>query len=176
MKCWATKFLTKISNEASPEPIRACRKTKDMLGLKKLAHTLTYAGYTCEFDEDGGQPCLVVDSDGGTCWTVWHDTDRYEVHLDAPLRYCEYYCDALCDVVCAIKRDSMCSRAYLDAKAAKMAAWRKAHGQTVSKYAEIFFVLFDDGTNGYEWALSTMMDLCPECDVSALEKELGEWI
>lgn len=54
----------------------------------------------------------------------------------------------------------------------------KAHNikRPFSTYTELFWILFDDGTNSYTWAIDTLCDWFPECDKEELEKVLGRYI
>lgn len=45
-----------------------------------------------------------------------------------------------------------------------------------SKYAEMFWILFNDGTNPYMWAVNTLLGWFPECNKEELEKELDRYI
>ena len=80
-----------------------------MKELKKLAHVLTRSWYACGFGEDGGKPCLAVDSPNvGMCWTVRHDTDRYDVHLGTePLRYTGYYFESFRNVILSNLKENL---------------------------------------------------------------------
>lgn len=52
--------------------------------------------------------------------------------------------------------------------------WYKEHNinRNFSKYAEMFWILFDDGANSYMWAIDTICSWFPECDKEKLDKEL----
>lgn len=54
----------------------------------------------------------------------------------------------------------------------------KAHNikRPFGRYAELFFILFNDGTNPYMWALETICSWFPECDRTKLEKVLDIYI
>lgn len=54
----------------------------------------------------------------------------------------------------------------------------KGHGikRPFDKYAEIFWILFDDGTKSYTWAIDTLCELFPECNRQELEKTLDKYI
>lgn len=45
-----------------------------------------------------------------------------------------------------------------------------------SKYAEMFWILFNDGNNSYMWAIDTLCGWFPECNKEKLEKELDRYI
>lgn len=45
-----------------------------------------------------------------------------------------------------------------------------------SKYAELFWLLFDDDTRPYMWAVDNVCTLFPECNKEKLEKELDRYI
>lgn len=38
------------------------------------------------------------------------------------------------------------------------------------RYAELFFILFNDGTNPYMWSLETICSWFPECDRNAYKR------
>ena len=44
------------------------------------------------------------------------------------------------------------------------------------KYAELFWILFDDGNNSYMWAIDTLCGWFPECNKEELEKTLDRYI
>lgn len=44
-----------------------------------------------------------------------------------------------------------------------------------SKFAELFWLLFDDGSQTYMWAVDNVCTLFPECDKEKLEKELDRY-
>ena len=54
----------------------------------------------------------------------------------------------------------------------------KAHNikRPFGRYAELFFILFNDGTNPYMWSLETICSWFPECDRTKLEKVLDIYI
>ena len=54
----------------------------------------------------------------------------------------------------------------------------KAHNikRQFGRYAELFFILFNDGTNPYMWSLETICSWFPECDRTKLEKVLDIYI
>ena len=56
--------------------------------------------------------------------------------------------------------------------------WCKEHdwNRNFSKYAEMFWTLFDDGANSYMWAIDTIFSWFPDCDKEELEKELDGYI
>lgn len=56
--------------------------------------------------------------------------------------------------------------------------WYKEHNwnRNFSKYAEMFWLLFDDGNNPYMWAIDTICSWFPECNKEELEKELDKYI
>lgn len=59
-----------------------------------------------------------------------------------------------------------------------MMQYFKAHNikRPFDKYAEMFWILFDDGTNSYTWAINTLCDWFPECNREDLEKVLDKYI
>lgn len=59
-----------------------------------------------------------------------------------------------------------------------MMQYFKAHNvkRPFDKYAEMFWILFDDGTNSYTWATDTLCDWFPECNREDLEKVLDKYI
>ena len=56
--------------------------------------------------------------------------------------------------------------------------WYKEHNvnRNFSKYAEMFWILFDDGANSYMWAIYTICSWFPDCNKEELEKELDMYI
>lgn len=44
------------------------------------------------------------------------------------------------------------------------------------KYAECFWILFNDGVNSYMWAVDTVCKCFPECNRVELEKTLDRYI
>lgn len=63
--------------------------------------------------------------------------------------------------------------AYIEAK--KWFEARKIH-RPFDKYAECFWILFDDGGNSYMWAIDTVCACYPECNRVELEKTLDRYI
>ena len=56
--------------------------------------------------------------------------------------------------------------------------WYKENNinRNFSKYAEMFWILFDDGVNSYLFAIDTICNWFPEWNKEELEKELDGYI
>lgn len=72
----------------------------------------------------------------------------------------------------------MLTKKELVAEYERTIKWYKEHNinRNFSKYAEMFWILFDDGANSYMWAIDTICSWFPECNKEELEKEFDGYI
>ena len=76
------------------------------------------------------------------------------------------------------KETRMITKNELVAEYERTIKWYKEHNinRNFSKYAEMFWILFDDGANSFMWAIDTICSWFPDCNKEELEKELDMYI
>lgn len=55
-------------------------------------------------------------------------------------------------------------------------AYKRTPKRQFSKFAEMFWILFNDGVNGYLTSIETLCTYYPECNRQELEEELDKYI